>query len=435
MGGQSAMLRLLITGGDNMFGRAIQLSCWAQSPGDDDVRDSQRAVDYLRACLACEGADDAPLPLSSIREMNRTGAYLWGDYLGLALRPPPDLRLFNLETAVCTTLDNDDVPYFKGINYHLHSDNLRDVLSSYASETHGDAEPSPYVISFANNHTMDFGRKAFDDETMPMMRKHSYNAVGAGETIREAARPVEFVLGGECHVQVFAMGAACSGTSYEWAARPDRSGVFWVPGLTSGASVDRAFDAIHAALGQHPKRGDRSVRIVSIHWGPNWAYRYGPDDGQAYRRQLAHRLIDDAGVDIIYGHSSHHVRGLERYRGKLILYGAGDLVNDYFCFENLGDEPYNKLGALYVVDVDPGSGDLRRVQLIPMFMDRLRLRRLQRGSRIWDARRHRLRPPDPNAVDEFREFVNRLSFLDSSAGNALKFRAADDAHGPTLVYP
>lgn len=31
----------------------------------------------------------------------------------------------------------------------------------------------------------------------------------------------------------------------------------------------------------------------------------------------------------MHGHSSHHVKGAELYKGKLIIYGAGDLINDY----------------------------------------------------------------------------------------------------------
>jgi Bacterial capsule synthesis protein PGA_cap len=34
--------------------------------------------------------------------------------------------------------------------------------------------------------------------------------------------------------------------------------------------------------------------------------------------RFAHRLID-GGVDVIHGHSSHHPRPIEVYRGKLIL--------------------------------------------------------------------------------------------------------------------
>jgi len=34
-------------------------------------------------------------------------------------------------------------------------------------------------------------------------------------------------------------------------------------------------------------------------------------------------------VDIVHGHSSHHVKGIEVHRGKLILYGCGDFIDDY----------------------------------------------------------------------------------------------------------
>ncbi|WP_079481952.1 CapA family protein [Paraburkholderia hospita] len=33
--------------------------------------------------------------------------------------------------------------------------------------------------------------------------------------------------------------------------------------------------------------------------------------------------IVHVGVDLVHGHSSHHVKGIELYRGKLVLYGPG----------------------------------------------------------------------------------------------------------------
>lgn len=36
-----------------------------------------------------------------------------------------------------------------------------------------------------------------------------------------------------------------------------------------------------------------------------------------------------AGVDVVCGHSSHHVKGAEVHAGKLAIYGCGDLVSDY----------------------------------------------------------------------------------------------------------
>jgi poly-gamma-glutamate synthesis protein (capsule biosynthesis protein) len=48
-------------------------------------------------------------------------------------------------------------------------------------------------------------------------------------------------------------------------------------------------------------------------------------------QQFAHKLIDEAGVDAIYGHSSHHVKGIEVYKEKLILYGCGDQKTRNYC--------------------------------------------------------------------------------------------------------
>ena len=47
------------------------------------------------------------------------------------------------------------------------------------------------------------------------------------------------------------------------------------------------------------------------------------------QRRFAHGLIELANVDVVHGHSSHHVKGIEVYRDRLILYGCGDFLTDY----------------------------------------------------------------------------------------------------------
>jgi poly-gamma-glutamate capsule biosynthesis protein CapA/YwtB (metallophosphatase superfamily) len=64
--------------------------------------------------------------------------------------------------------------------------------------------------------------------------------------------------------------------------------------------------------------------VVSIHWGPNWGYEVP----QA-QQDFAYTLIDHHGVNIIHGHSSHHVKGIEIHRSRPIFYGCGDLLTDY----------------------------------------------------------------------------------------------------------
>ena len=49
--------------------------------------------------------------------------------------------------------------------------------------------------------------------------------------------------------------------------------------------------------------------------GSNWGYGMEPD-----QVRFAHQLIH-GGVDLIHGHSSHHPRPIEVFRGRLVLYG------------------------------------------------------------------------------------------------------------------
>lgn len=69
----------------------------------------------------------------------------------------------------------------------------------------------------------------------------------------------------------------------------------------------------------------RKLIIFSIHWGPNWLTNIRPE-----MRQLAELLIDNE-VDIVFGHSAHHVpkNPIETYKTGLIIYGLGDFINDY----------------------------------------------------------------------------------------------------------
>ncbi len=89
------------------------------------------------------------------------------------------------------------------------------------------------------------------------------------------------------------------------------------------------------------------------------------------------RLIDEAGVDLVHGHSSHHVRGIELHNGKPILYGCGDLITDY---EGLPKRPERRpfaseLGLIYLARFAAEDGRLLGLEMRPMRMVQMRLRR------------------------------------------------------------
>eukprot|EP00927_Polykrikos_kofoidii_P072898 TRINITY_DN68979_c0_g1_i1.p1 TRINITY_DN68979_c0_g1~~TRINITY_DN68979_c0_g1_i1.p1 ORF type:complete len:481 (-),score=47.65 TRINITY_DN68979_c0_g1_i1:235-1503(-) len=415
-------VHVLIYGGDNMLGRAVNLTLPNQSLGDEGVTDSASAIHYLE--MAFPKSKQNPCELQRARQENRDGSRLWGDVLHLQLDPPPDLRLMNLETAVTTTITNSDAP-IKRINYHMHSNNVV-AFASLSSSRHGAAADVPYVVSFANNHSMDFGRQAFEIESVPAIRNlpgHG-SVVGAGLDLAEATHPAMICVRG-ARVCVFGFASACAGTPADWAATGNRSGVAWLPELSNESNVNIAF--IECMRVVAAASSDTDLKIVSIHWGPNWAYR-SPWDCQEYRRRLAHRLVDELGVSLIYGHSSHHVRGMETYKGKLILYGAGDLVNDYEGFQNPGDEFYSKLGAVFSVIISQESGDLMSLRVMPMTMDGLTVRRVSH----------------PQDVQELAQKLHVLSARDAGGDKhaALALRLCLESQpegvmppGPVLVWP
>ena len=45
-------------------------------------------------------------------------------------------------------------------------------------------------------------------------------------------------------------------------------------------------------------------------------------------QRLGHDFID-LGASAVFGHSAHHVQGIEVYRGCPIVYGAGGFLDDY----------------------------------------------------------------------------------------------------------
>ncbi|TMW65002.1 hypothetical protein Poli38472_009169 [Pythium oligandrum] len=451
-------MRLLLHGGDTMLGRAVQLTFPHQAVGEEVLTDSTTAWNYLLLAmhsLRCKGTL-VPMnmdELQAIRQQNRDGSYLWGEFFHrLVILPPPDVRILNLETAVTEKIDNADIPH-KGINYHFHAMNIPLAFKSFSAAVFAPVGshtlPSPYVISLANNHVLDFGRQAFENETLEAIRRLPGDAhiVGAGLSFDQAARAAQIRLAHNNRaVSVIAVTTECAGTPYDWNATAKRSGMICLPAILSAHSVDRAMNQITEILRMNgllpPRHPEEDFVVLSVHWGPNWAYRYRDDlDYQRYRQQLAHRIVHELGVELIYGHSSHHIRGLEIFEGKLIIYGAGDLVNDYEGFENPGDEAYNKLGALFLVDLYPATGNLQTLRLVPTVMDRLQLKQVTSDTLTmhW-CPQHQCMKPIVNPISGLRDAVNKLSSMDVGChGEAVELRMVenDDAvpDATILRYP
>jgi len=171
-------------------------------------------------------------------------------------------------------------------------------------------------------------------------------------------------------VLVFAYASPTSGVPRDWAATNSRSGVNFLADLSQ-----KTVRQITAQV-QKVKR-ERDIVVASIHWGDNWGYEI-PDE----QRSFSHQLINEAGVDVIHGHSSHHPKGIEIYQDRPIMYGCGDFLNDYEGIS--GYEEYrDDLVLMYLVTMQPRSGKLVRFEMVPFQIKRFRLNYVSSGDAQW----------------------------------------------------
>jgi len=219
---------------------------------------------------------------------------------------------------------------------------------------------------------LDWGYPGLED-TLATLKKTRVESPGAGHDFEQAATPAVLPVEGKGRVIVFSFGMESSGIPWEWAAATDKPGVNLLQ-EPSGTTVRQIAGRVEAAI----RPGD--IVVASIHWGGNWGYAIPGEQAR-----FAHRLIDEAGIDVVYGHSSHHVKGIEIHGGKPILYGCGDFLNDYEGIPGF-EEYRGDLTLMYFVCMEPSTGKLIRFQMIPMRIRRLRVNRASAQEARWLCR-------------------------------------------------
>jgi poly-gamma-glutamate synthesis protein (capsule biosynthesis protein) len=87
-------------------------------------------------------------------------------------------------------------------------------------------------------------------------------------------------------------------------------------------------------------------------------------------------------VDVVHGHSSHHVRPIEIFEDRLILYGCGDFLDDYEGITGY-EEFRDDLALMFFPTVDLLTGRLSEIQLTPMQIRNFRLNWASRSDAGW----------------------------------------------------
>ena len=329
--------------GDVMTGRGIdQILSHPNKPRlyEDFIKDAR---EYVHLAEIANGKISYPVSVD----------YIWGDALALWNKLKPNIKIINLETAI--TQHNHYWPT-KSIHYRMHPANIN-IFTAAGID----------ICTLANNHILDWG---FDglSETLSTLKNANIKFSGAGENISQAIQPAIVELNSKNRVLVLSIGSLSSGISPDWQATS------MSPGLTS-ANFNQQPISIKENIKQYKKPGD--IVVLSIHWGSNWGYEV-PESFQSF----AHRLIDDAGVDVIFGHSSHHPRPIEIYNGKPILYGCGDFINDYEGIS--GYEEYrDDLTFMYFLDFDTKSLRFEKITLIPLQIKHFSLHQATKKDSLW----------------------------------------------------
>jgi poly-gamma-glutamate synthesis protein (capsule biosynthesis protein) len=209
-----------------------------------------------------------------------------------------------------------------------------------------------HVVSFASNHCMDWGPDAFFD-TIDALKNQGLFVIGVGKNIEEARKPAII----ECQGTRIAFLAYNSILPIGYWAEIDRPGCVPMRAWTIYEQIEHDQPGTPCRIHTFPHRGDlkamiddiRGVRsqadvvMVSIHWGIHLV----PASIADYQREVAHIAID-SGADLIIGHHSHILKGVEVYKGKVIFYGLCNFGLDLPFDKKFIESPrFKETQALY----------------------------------------------------------------------------------------
>ena len=164
------------------------------------------------------------------------------------------------------------------------------------------------VISLANNHAGDMGRKGAA-QSHDNILKAGMQPVGVGATVRVAEAPAIVVRRG-VRVAFIARTVWLRGDK-----RPSAAGAI---AYVRPSQVAQLADQLRALR----ERTLADFVVVSLHWGVE-----GARAPQSHQRAAARRLIDH-GADVILGHHPHVLQPIERYRHGVIAYSLGNFMFD-----------------------------------------------------------------------------------------------------------
>ncbi len=203
------------------------------------------------------------------------------------------------------------------------------------------------AAGLANNHALDYETEALV-ETLDLLGQAGIAVAGSGHSEAEARRGVVVEAGGHRLGLV-----AVSDHPPEFAASRDS------PGIAHGDLRRAVPDWLAGELARLERECDLVVAFP--HWGPNMT-----TEPASWQRRAAAEL-QEAGADLVAGHSAHVFHGAGWGRRGPLLYDLGDALDDYVVDRTLR----NDLGVLAIWR--PGDPEAE-LELVGLALDHCRTR-------------------------------------------------------------
>jgi poly-gamma-glutamate capsule biosynthesis protein CapA/YwtB (metallophosphatase superfamily) len=216
------------------------------------------------------------------------------------------------------------------------------------------------AVGLANNHALDYEVEALAD-TLERLRAAGIAFAGAGMDVDEARHGTVVVAGG-LRVGVVAV----SDHPEEFAAATGTPGIAYAD-LRQGIPAWLEAELVRV-------RAECDLLVAFPHWGFNMT-----SEPAGWQREAA-RALQDAGADVVAGHSAHVFHGVGWAARGPLAFDLGDALDDY----RVDAELRNDLGVMALWR--PRDAD-RELELIGLALDFCHTRLAEGADAEWIAAR------------------------------------------------
>jgi len=199
------------------------------------------------------------------------------------------------------------------------------------------------IVSLANNHTLDYGRKGLVS-LIDELDKLKIMYVGGGKNYFDAQSPKV--------IEKNSIKICFLAYSLFFEDNKDIDKTLPTLAMFSEEKMEKDIEIAKSSA---------SIVVVSFHWGVEYS-----SSPTSYQRKVAHLAVD-CGANLIIGHHSHVIQGIEIYKDTMILYSLGN-----FIFDSKNEK--TKEGLVFQCSIS--SSNISGVSLLPIYISKFRPTRL-----------------------------------------------------------